>query len=329
MKTKLLILVFSLFVFAGFGQKQKDKSNKKNDYVIVIHGGAGNIEKKNFPEELEKKYKDKLQEALKVGEKLLENGKSAVEVVEKVIKVMEDSPLFNAGKGAVLNSKGTCELDASIMDGKTMNAGAVAGVSDIKNPIRAAKLVMMLSPHVMLSGSGASEFAKNNKIEIVNNKYFITDKNLKRWKKIKEKEKKISKHGTVGCVVLDKQGNLAAGTSTGGMTNKKFGRIGDSPIIGAGTYANNKTCAVSCTGHGEYFIRYAVAHDISALMEYKNISIEKAAEYVVKDKLVKAGGSGGIIAVDKDGNLSMTFNTKGMFRAYLKSDGDSKVLLFK
>ena len=206
---------------------------------------------------------------------MLKDGKTAVYVVEKVINVMENSPLFNAGKGAVLNSKGACELDASIMDGKTMNAGAVAGVSDIKNPISASKLVMLKSPHVLLSGKGASEFAKENNIEIVKNSYFITEKKLKRWKKIKEKEKKTSKHGTVGCAVLDIHGNLAAGTSTGGMSNKKFGRIGDSPIIGAGTYANNNTCAVSCTGHGEYFIRYAVAHDISALMEYKNMSLEK------------------------------------------------------
>jgi beta-aspartyl-peptidase (threonine type) len=238
---------------------------------------------------------------------------------------MEDNPLFNAGKGAVFTHDKKNELDASIMDGSNLKAGAVAGVTDIKNPISAARRVMTSSPHVMLSGAGASQFAKEQGLEIVDPSYFFTQKRFDELRAILDKEK----HGTVGCCALDKNGNLAAGTSTGGMPDKRYNRIGDSPIIGAGTYANNNTCAVSATGHGEYFIRYTVAHDISALMEYKGLSLKEASELVVNDKLVKAGGSGGVISLDKMGNVSMPFNSSGMFRCYATADGKEGVFIYK
>ncbi len=315
---------------ASTPQKQttnKVKEKTANNYVIVIHAGAGNFIKKDISETMEIKYKAKLLEALEKGIDILKNDGHAVDAVENVIKILEDSPLFNAGKGAVFTHNGKNELDASIMDGKTLNAGAVAEVSNIKNPISAARKVMTNSPHVLLVGRGAYLFAKQQNIELVDSSYFFTQK---RWDYLQKqiKRNKIEKHGTVGCVVLDKFGDLAAGTSTGGISNKHFGRVGDSPIIGAGTYANNKTCAVSATGHGEYFIRYVVAYDISALMEYKNMTLDSAANYVIKDKLVKAGGDGGIIAVDKDGNIVVCYNTTGMFRAYAKSDGEEKVVLY-
>jgi beta-aspartyl-peptidase (threonine type) len=240
---------------------------------------------------------------------------------------MENSPLFNAGKGAVFANDGTNQMDASIMDGKTQNAGAIGGVSNIKNPIVAARAVMEQSVHVMLSGKGAEEFAGEQGLEIVDPKYFHTDRRWNSLQKVmaQEREKKPmseeDKHGTVGCVALDQHGNLAAGTSTGGMTNKRYNRIGDAPIIGAGTYADNASCAVSSTGHGEYFIRYAVAHDIAARMEYKGISLQKAAEEVVMDKLVEKGGSGGIISVDAYGNIALVFNSEGMYRAQASPNG--------
>ncbi|MDF1676286.1 MAG: isoaspartyl peptidase/L-asparaginase [Vicingaceae bacterium] len=327
-----------------FSQNQPIMSE---NFAIVIHGGAGAILKKNMTPEMEKAYQEKLQEALDSGYAILKNGGSAIDAVEKTIVVMEDSPLFNAGKGAVYTNAATNELDASIMDGKTLNAGAVSGVRNVKNPIKLVRLVMEESEHVMLSGKGAENFAKLHKIEMVDSAYFYNEHRLKQLNKIKDSEKiqldhsdnddeqgditefKDSKFGTVGAVALDKHGNLAAATSTGGMTNKKFGRIGDSPIIGAGTYANNATCAVSCTGHGEFFIRNVVAYDVAALMEYKNLSLVDAANYVVNDKLVKLGGDGGLIAIDKDGNIAMPFNTKGMYRAYKKANGESKILIFK
>ncbi|MEW6652194.1 MAG: isoaspartyl peptidase/L-asparaginase, partial [Bacteroidota bacterium] len=243
------------------------------------------------------------------------------------VNILEDSPLFNAGKGSVLTENGEVELDASIMEGKTLAAGAVAGVKHIKNPINLARLVMEKSPHVMMIGIGAEEFAKQNNYELVDNKYFITEERWQQYLKIKEAQDK--KHGTVGCVALDKNGNLAAGTSTGGMMMKKFGRVGDTPIIGAGTYADNNTCAVSATGHGEYFIRLSVAKDISSLIEYKNFSLEQAANEVINVKLTKIGGTGGVIAIDKNGNISMPFNTEGMFRAYHLSDGKPVVKIYK
>lgn len=320
-----LIAIFSLFIISLYSCNTVKKQEPKPDYVIVIHGGAGNSTNKNTNEEQQQIYKEKLGEALAIGENVLVNGGSSIEAIEKTINFLENCPLFNAGKGAVFTSKGTNELDASIMDGSNLNAGAVAGVGDIKNPISAAIMVMNESEHVMLSGKGASDFAKTMKIEIVDSSYFRTEN---RWKGL-QKALKAEKHGTVGCVALDKNGNLAAGTSTGGMTNKKFGRIGDVPIIGAGNYANNNTCAVSATGHGEFFIRYTVAHDISALMEYKNMSLEDAANLVINKKLANVNGNGGVIAVDKNGNIAMPFNTNMMFRAYSKSTGEKEIAIFK
>ena len=316
----LCILLFANFIYA----------QQRPDYVIVIHGGAGVITKKNMSPEREKAYRKKLNEALETGQKILEKGGTATETVIAVIKIMENSPLFNAGKGAVFTHDGKNELDASIMDGKTLNAGAVAGVSDVKNPIELAYAVMTKSKHVMVSGKGASEFAKEQGLEIVDPSYFYTEE---RWKSLQrtlknEKEAEKEKHGTVGCAVLDKYGNLAAGTSTGGMTNKQYGRIGDSPVIGAGTYADNATCAVSCTGHGEFFIRYVVAYTVSALMKYKNMSLQEAGDEIINKTLRDVGGDGGLISVDKDGNVAMPFNTPGMFRGYLKSTGEKVVLIY-
>jgi beta-aspartyl-peptidase (threonine type) len=296
----------------------------KQEWAIVIHGGAGVITRDKMTPELDKEYRAKLTEALNTGKKILNDGGTALDAVEKTIRVMEDSPLFNAGKGAVFAHSGKNEMDAAIMDGSNLAAGAIAGVTDIKNPITAARYVMTNSPHVMLAGAGASEFAKEQGLEIVSPEYFYTDRRFNELQEVLKKEKL----GTVGCVVLDKNGNLAAGTSTGGMTNKKYNRIGDAPIIGAGTYANNTTCAVSATGHGEFFIRWTVAHDISALMEYKGLSLKEASELIVMDKLVKAGGSGGVICVDKSGNVSMPFNSRGMFRGYATADGKEAVYIF-
>jgi beta-aspartyl-peptidase (threonine type) len=256
---------------------------------------------------------------------------------------MEDSPLFNSGKGAVFTHEETNELDASIMDGATLNAGAVAGVKHIKNPINLALKVMNNSPHVLLAGSGAEAFAKEQGFEMMDPSYFYTEKRFQSLQKLKKREKenqpksisfedpfiKESKFGTVGCVALDKNGNLAAGTSTGGMTNKRWNRIGDTPIIGAGTYANNKTCAVSSTGWGEYFIRAMVAHDISAMMEYKGVSIEEAAKEVIQNKVPALGGDGGIVAIDKDGNIAMEFNTEGMYRAHMNAEGELIIKIYK
>jgi beta-aspartyl-peptidase (threonine type) len=251
--------------------------------------------------------------------------------VVNVINVMEDSPLFNAGKGAVFTYDEKVELDASIMEGKNLNAGAVAGVRDIKNPINAAREVMQHSAHVFLSGKGASEFAKKQGLEMVPNKYFYTKSRHESLMQLKKQERGRNQKdnmGTVGCVVLDTEGNICAGTSTGGMTNKRYGRIGDAPIIGAGTYANNKTCAVSCTGHGEYYIRLGFARDISALIEYKNLSVAEACREEIR-KLTELNGTGGVIALDANGNIAMEFNTNGMFRGYIKSTGEKEIAIFK
>ena len=328
-----------------FGQKSTDM---KQNFAIVIHGGAGTILKKNLTDEKEKEYRDKLNEALNAGYKVLEKGGSSTDAVEAAINIMEDSPLFNAGKGAVFTNASTNEMDASIMEGKELNAGAVGGVSTVKNPISAARLVMEKSQHVMLTGKGANEFAKINGLEIEDSSYFFNQKRYDQLQKIKDSEKiqldhieddegyiidpdelKDSKFGTVGAVALDKNGNITAATSTGGMTNKKYGRVGDSPIIGAGTYANNETCGVSCTGHGEYFIRKVVAYDVSAMMEYKGMSLIDAANYIINEKMVKFGGSGGLTALDKNANIAMPFNTKGMYRGYKKSTGETVVKIFK
>lgn len=319
--------IFFLILAAGFACF----AAAQQKYAIVIHGGAGVMSKERMSKEQQNEYKAKLNEALELGEKLLREGTEATDVVVRVINVLEDSPLFNAGKGAVFTHDEKVELDASIMDGKTLSAGAVAGVRDIKNPINAAREVMLNSEHVFLSGNGASEFAKKQGLEIVPNKYFHTQARHESLMKLKKQERERNQKdnmGTVGCAVLDTYGNICAGTSTGGMTNKKYGRIGDAPVIGAGTYASNKTCAVSCTGHGEYYIRLGFARDISALMEYKNMNVTEACREEIR-KLTELNGTGGVIALDAKGNISMEFNTSGMFRGYIKSTGEKEIAIFK
>jgi beta-aspartyl-peptidase (threonine type) len=316
-------------------------------FRLAIHGGAGAIERDKMTPEKEAAYRADLERALRTGHAVLEKGGTSLDAVEATIKVLEDSPLFNAGKGAVFTHDGRNELDAAIMDGATLKAGSVAQLHHIKNPISLARLVMDRSIHVMLVGDGAEQFAKENGVPFVDAKYFYTEQ---RWKAlqdtIKEEEdarkagKKSArvvhlaededhKFGTVGCVALDRQGNLAAGTSTGGLTNKRYGRVGDTPIVGAGTYANNRTCAVSATGTGEFFIRSVVAYDISALMEYKGLSLKDAADEVVMNKLVKMGGDGGVVAMDHDGNVAMSFNTPGMYRGWIDADGKVTVEIYK
>lgn len=334
MKSKLIVSFFltSVLILSSCGTDKKAKSNQslkssanKQEWAIVIHGGAGGITRESITPELDKEYRAGLQLAINTGKKILSEGGSALDAVEQTIRTMEDNPLFNAGKGAVFTHDGRNELDAAIMDGSNLAAGSVACVTDIKNPITGARRVMTNSPHVMLTGAGASQFAKEQGLEIVPPSYFYTERRFQELQEILKKEK----NGTVGCCALDKNGNLAAGTSTGGMPDKKYNRVGDAPIIGAGTYANNNTCAVSATGHGEFFIRWTVAHDISALMEYKGLTLAEAAELVVNDKLVKAGGSGGVISLDKSGNLSMPFNSTGMFRGFATADGKEGVFIYK
>jgi L-asparaginase / beta-aspartyl-peptidase len=335
MKTRIIIVTLALIAGIGLFSCRNEKnttvqppdmvSDQKQEWAIVIHGGAGLITRDRMTPEMDKEYREALTFAMNTGKKILADGGTALEAVEKTINVMENNPLFNAGKGAVFTHEGRNEMDASIMDGSNLAAGAVACVTDIKNPVSAARLVMTKSVHVLLSGAGASEFAREQGLEIVPPSYFYTEKRYNEFQEILKKEK----NGTVGCCALDKNGNLAAGTSTGGMSNKRFNRIGDTPIIGAGTYANNATCAVSATGHGEYFIRWTVAHDISALMEYKGLSLKEASELVVNGKLVKAGGSGGVICLDKYGNVSMPFNSEGMFRGFATADGRIGILIYK
>lgn len=301
-------------------------------YVLVIHGGAGTIRKADMTPEREQAYRETLEEALRTGHKLLQAGSSSLDAVEATIHVLEDSPLFNAGKGAVFTHEGRNELDASIMDGQSGKAGAVAGVRTIRNPISAARAVMEKTEHVMLSGAGADQFAAESGLEIVDPSYFYTPE---RWQSLQEVLKQDSlkttgndsKFGTVGCVALDQQGHLAAGTSTGGMTNKRYGRIGDSPIIGAGTYAN-KEVGVSCTGWGEFYIRHVVAHDVAALMGYKGLGVTEATEAVIA-KVGEAGGDGGIIALDRNGQMSMSFNTEGMYRGAITESGEIVIGIYQ
>jgi len=340
MKKSILLLVSLLCIACHDSPKlSKEKDvQKANRFGIVIHGGAGVIKKENMTDSLRLAYEEKLEEAINVGHKILAEGGTALEAVQKTINVMENSPLFNSGKGAVLNADGVAELDASVMDGNTKNAGAISGVQHIKNPINLALKVMHESDHVMLSASGAEEFAKLHDLEFVDNTYFITERRKQALQASRAKEQGLSsnefylsneKYGTVGCAALDMEGHLAAGTSTGGMTNKKYGRIGDSPIIGSGTYANNKTCAISATGHGEYFMRGVVAYDISAMMEYQGISLEKAAQRVIQTKLTDMGGTGGIVGIDKKGKVVMEFNTPGMFRASKNMNGETVIKMYK
>jgi beta-aspartyl-peptidase (threonine type) len=294
-----------------------------NNYGIAIHGGAGTILKSTMSPEKESAYKSALSEALNAGYNALSNGQSALEAVEAAIILLEDCPLFNAGKGAVFNALGQHEMDASIMDGKTLYAGAIAAVRNLKNPIKLAVQVLHHSDHVLLIGAGAIEFGQQFNIEIEKDEYFFNQLRFDQWQKIKESGDFQLDHstqdkpylGTVGAVALDQFGNLAAGTSTGGMTNKKFGRVGDSSLIGCGTYANNNTCAISCTGSGEYLIRAVTAHDVSSRMLYKGINLETACKEAIMDKLTEIGGDGGLIAIDKDGNICMPFNCEGMYRA--------------
>ena len=304
-------------------------NSNKVDFAIVVHGGAGTILKKNMSDEMELAYKLKLEEAINAGYNILEKNGSSKDAVEETIKILENSELFNAGKGSVLSNKGVVEMDASIMNGQNLNAGAISGIKTIKNPISAARLVMEKSEHVFLSGEGAEEFAKLQGIDIIDNEYFITETRLKSLLNTKKRDSiKDNKFGTVGCVAIDKFGNITSGTSTGGMTNKKWNRIGDVPIIGAGTYANNNTCGISSTGWGEYFIRNVVAYDISSQIEYKKISIDLAAKNTLK-KVKDLGGNGGVIGIDKNGNILMDFNTEGMYRGYKKSDGESEISIYK
>lgn len=358
MRSKVPIFVILCLIAAPFsvwGQKgtfpgvKQLQSPQKPRLGFIIHGGAGVMTRASMTPEREKEYVEKLEEALLAGYRALQAGRPGLDAVEIAIRILEDSPLFNAGKGAVLTSDGRTELDSSIMDGRTLAAGSSAGLHHVKNPITLARAVMEKSPHVLMIGDGAEIFAKEQKIELVDEKYFLTKPRQEGLQKLKDEEKqkaaagekKVSKTdeplskaapnriGTVGAVALDKNGDLAAGTSTGGMANKKYGRVGDTPIIGAGTYADNNTCGVSATGWGEYFIRLGIARDISALMEYRAMTVQAAADLVIKQKLPKLGGDGGVIAMDKFGNMAISFNTEGMFRAYIDSDGKPVVEIYK
>ena len=310
--------------------------------TIVIHGGAGTIDRNEMSAELEIAYLEGLQNALNIGYGILEKGGSAVDAVKEAVIVLEDNILFNAGRGSVFTNKGEHEMDAAIMDGKTMDAGAVAGVKGVRNPIALATEILLHSDHILLSGEGAIDFAKKQGIQLEEDAYFYSQFRFDQWQAIRDSDTfsldhssinantlKEKKFGTVGAVACDANGNVAAATSTGGMTNKKYGRIGDSPLIGLGTYANNATCAVSCTGHGEKFIQAVVAYDVSALMEYKQLDLEEASREVVKNKLVKIEGEGGLIAVDAEGNFSMTFNSAGMYRGVKTNNGKNEVAIYK
>lgn len=306
------------------------------NFSIAIHGGAGTLVKGMMTAKKEGAYKAALSEALETGHQLLKTGNSAIEAVTEAVKSLEDSPLFNAGKGSVFTSEGTHEMDASIMDGKTLNAGAVSLVTGIKNPVALARDVMQHSEHVFLAGKGAMQFADKMGYSLENARYFYDELRYRQWQEIKDSDhfqldhsrKKDSKFGTVGAVACDQMGNVAAATSTGGMTNKRFGRIGDSALIGIGNYANNKTCAVSCTGSGEFFIRGVVAYDVSCLMEYKGLSLQNACDEVVHKRLAGIGGDGGLIAVDYKGNLALPFNTEGMYRAGKINDEKATILIY-
>ncbi len=328
-------LLLTMLLLGGWAMAEKQNIS------IVIHGGAGTIQRDQLSPEQEQAIKADLQQALDAGYEVLANGGNSTQAIITAIKIMEDSPHFNAGKGAVYTKPGKHELDASIMRGNDLQAGAVAGVSYTKNPILAAEQVMLNSPHVMLAGSGADTFSRMKGLEQVENNYFDTEARFKAWQEVDAKTKAKNneqasaddvlaaefKFGTVGAVAVDQKGNIAAGTSTGGMTYKAWGRIGDSPVIGAGTYADNRSCGISATGHGEYFIRYAVAHDICARVRYQNKSLQQASDEVIMDELKSVGGAGGIIGLDTAGQPVMVFNTPGMYRGY-KTIKKSKVAIY-
>lgn len=305
--------------------------------AIAIHGGAGTLVKGQMTPEKEAAYKLALKKALDNGYAVLKNGGTSIDAVETAVKLLEDSPLFNAGKGSVFTAEGTHEMDAAIMEGKNLEAGAVSLITGIKNPVSLARDVMLKSEHVFLAGDGAMQFAKELKYTLESEDYFYDELRYSQWQEIKDTDsfqldhsvKKDSKFGTVGAVACDKNGNIAAATSTGGMTNKKWGRVGDSPMIGAGNYANNKTCAVSCTGSGEFFIRGVVAYDVSCLMEYKGMSLKDATEEVINKRVLEIKGDGGLIAVDSKGNIAMPFNTEGMYRACMSSNGKEEISIYK
>jgi beta-aspartyl-peptidase (threonine type) len=335
-------IIYALLIFLLSYNVMADPKSS-TPIAMVIHGGAGTILKSNIDAATEQAYRDKMAESIRRGYAILEKGGSSVDAVIAAITVMEDSPLFNAGKGAVFSHDGKNELDASIMEGRELNAGSVAAVTRVKNPIQLAARVMTDSPHVMLVGEGAEQFATEQDIPLVDSKYFHTER---RWNQLQNLLKEESnstglsedkfddfevrdhKFSTVGAVALDRNGNISAGTSTGGMTNKQYGRVGDSPIVGAGTYADNRNCGISATGHGEYFIRAAVAHDVCARVEYKGITLQQAADEVIQQKLVKMGGSGGVIGLDPAGNPVMSFNTEGMYRAAMDTNGNLSVAIW-
>ncbi len=315
----------------------------EKQFSIAIHGGAGTIVKQDMTPELENAYAKALGEAVDAGYAVLEAGGSAVSAVKAACVVLEDNVLFNAGRGSVFTKKGVQEMDAAIMNGKDLSAGAVAGVRNVRNPIELALEVMQNSNHVFLSGKGATDFAIKQGIKLEPDEYFFSQFRYDQWKALRDGDNysldhthqdieelmRDKKFGTIGAVACDMEGNVAASTSTGGMTNKKYGRIGDSPVIGSGTYANNNTCAISCTGHGEMFIRSVAAYDVSAVMEYKNLSLQEAMEEVVLKKLVAIKGEGGMIGVDATGNIAMVFNSEGMYRAMRKSNGESEIAMYK
>lgn len=312
-------------------------------FTLVIHGGAGTIQKEDMTPELERAYLKGLQEALDGGYAVLEEDGSAINAVKAAVVILEDNMLFNAGRGSVFTKKGVQEMDAAIMDGSNLEAGAVAGVRNVRNPIELAMEVMRNSNHVFVSGKGGNDFAIRQGIKLEPDEYFFSQFRYDQWKAIRDSDNysldhthqqledlmKDKKFGTVGAVACDKLGNIAAATSTGGMTNKKYGRIGDSPLIGSGTYANNKTCAISCTGHGEVFIRAVAAHDVSCMMEYKNITLQEACKEVVLNKLVQMEGEGGLIGVDAQGNAALIFNSEGMYRGQRNSEGVNEVAIYK
>ncbi|NNE68264.1 MAG: isoaspartyl peptidase/L-asparaginase [Pyrinomonadaceae bacterium] len=347
-KSAIALVVYCLLMpVIGLAQKtarpgiEQLQSPQNPRLGFMIHGGAGVIKRGSLTPEREKAYREKLEEAVLAGYEELKAGKTSLDAIQRAIIIMEDSPLFNAGKGAVFTADGKNELDASVMDGKTQNAGAVAGLHRVKNPIILARAVMEKSPHVMMIGDGAEKFAREMKIKLVPEKYFYTERRWNSLQRIikREKGKKVgsvsslrelpeNKFGTVGAVALDKEGNIAAGTSTGGMTYKKYGRVGDVPVIGAGTYAKNATCAVSATGWGEYFIRLGVAKEISSLMEHRGFTVQKATDQVIKKQLQDLGGDGGVIAIDKYGNMGISFNSEGMYRAYIDKTGKPVVEIY-
>lgn len=305
-----------------------------NKIALALHGGAGTILRSTMTPELQQQYETALAAALDAGYGILDHGGSSIDAVEATVRSLEDFPLFNAARGAVFNHEGAHEMDAAIMNGMNLDCGAVAGVNGIRNPVSLARAVMEQSEHVLLAGKAAEVFAQSHRFVLEGSEYFFTEQRFRQWQEAVQEDRvqldhSDKKFGTVGAVAVDASGNLAAATSTGGMTNKKWGRIGDSPIIGAGTWASNDTCAVSCTGHGEYFIKAVVGHDIHCLMLYKGLTLQQACDTVVHDKLVKIGGEGGLVAVDAAGNIAMPFNSEGMYRACRDSEGRNDISIYK